>query len=114
MSPWRAYLLMLQGHTRWTGTHEEMISSDLHGAKSHEMDVETLAGGRDRSEDCTRERGGRFTRGNLTGLDPGWLCPLHHDVGLGRPMMSSSALGGFGGSCVPSGTCGRLLRPKKA
>jgi hypothetical protein len=91
------------------------------GLKAHQMDVETPAGGRDRSEDCIRERGGRFTRGSLAGLDPGGLCPFHHDVGLGRPMTSprspmtsSSVLGGFGGSCVPSGTCGRLLRPKKA
>jgi hypothetical protein len=84
------------------------------GLKAHQMDAETPAGGRDRSEDCTRERGGRFTRGNLVGLDPGWLCPFHHDVGLGMPMMSSNVLGCFGGSCVPSGMCGKFLRPKKA
>jgi hypothetical protein len=91
------------------------------GLKAHRMDVETLAGSRDRSEDCTKERGGCFTRGSLAGLDPGGLCPFHHDVGLGRPMTSprspmtsSSVLGCFGGSCVPSGMCGRFLRPKKA
>jgi hypothetical protein len=78
------------------------------------MDVETPAGGRDRSKDCTRERGGCSTRGNPTGLDLGGLCPFHHDVGLGRPMTSTNALGGFGDSCVPSGMCGRFLRPKKA
>ena len=61
---------MLQGHTRWTGTHGEMISSDLHGAKSHQMDVEIPARGRDRSWDCTRERGGRSTKDILEGLDP--------------------------------------------
>jgi hypothetical protein len=59
------------------------------GLKSHQMDVETPAGGRDRSKDCTRERGGCFTRGSLAGLDPRGLCPFHHDVGLGRPMTSS-------------------------
>jgi hypothetical protein len=33
MSPWRAYLLLMQDHARRTGTYGEMISSDLHGAK---------------------------------------------------------------------------------
>jgi hypothetical protein len=38
MSPWRAYLLMCRiipdGQVPyWTGTHGEMISSDLHGAE---------------------------------------------------------------------------------
>jgi hypothetical protein len=28
MSPWRAYLLLLQDHARQTGTYGEMISSD--------------------------------------------------------------------------------------
>jgi len=63
------------------------------GLKVHRMDAETPARGRDRSEDCTREREGCFTRGSLTGLDPGGLFPFHHDVGLGRPMTSSSVLG---------------------
>jgi hypothetical protein len=91
------------------------------GLKAHQMDVETPAGGRDRSEDCTGERGGRSTRGSLADPYPGGLCPFHQDVGLGRPMTSprtpmtsSSALEVLGGSCVPSGTCGRFLRPKKA
>jgi hypothetical protein len=85
------------------------------------MDVETPTRGRDRSGDCTRERGGCFTRDILEGLDPGGLCIFHHDVGLGRPMtsprspmMSPNIFGCFGGSCVPSGTCGRILRPKEA
>jgi hypothetical protein len=56
------------------------------------MDVETPARGRDRSGDCTKERGGRSTRDNLVGLDPGGLCLFHHDLGLGRPMMSPSVL----------------------
>jgi hypothetical protein len=61
-----------------------------------------------------RRGSGRDHLGGLAGLDPGGLCPFHHDVGLGRPMASSNVLGCFGGSCVPSGTCGWLLRPKKA
>jgi hypothetical protein len=84
------------------------------GMKAQQMDVETPTGGTDISQDFTRERGGGFTRGNLAGLDPGGLCPFHHDVGLGRPMMSSNVLGCFGDSCVSSGMCGRFLRPNKA
>jgi hypothetical protein len=84
------------------------------GLKVHQMDVETPAGGRDRSKDCTREIGRCFTRNSLAGLDPRGLCPFHHDVGLGWPMTSSNVLECFGGSCVPSGTCGRFLRPKEA
>jgi hypothetical protein len=42
----------VQDHARqtgiiWTGTHGEMISSDLHGDEAHQMDAETLSGGRD-------------------------------------------------------------------
>jgi hypothetical protein len=38
MSPWRAKFFDVQDHarrtgTKWTGTHGEMISSDLHGAE---------------------------------------------------------------------------------
>jgi hypothetical protein len=88
------------------------------GIKSDQMDVETPNGGRDRVEDCIRERGGGFTRGNLAGLELGGFCPFHHDVGLGSPMTSPMTSFGilrvFGGSCVPSGTFGRLFRPKKA
>jgi hypothetical protein len=91
------------------------------GIKSHQMDVETPAGGKDKSEDFIRERRERFTRGSLAGLEPGGLFHFHHDVGLRRhmtsprsPMTSSNILGGFGGSYVPSDTCGGILRPKKA
>jgi hypothetical protein len=35
------YLLLLQGHTQRTGTHGEMISSNLHRAKS--LDVIDIA-----------------------------------------------------------------------
>ena len=62
------------------------------GLKAHQMDVETPARGRDRSGVCTRERGGRSTKDNLAGLDPGGSCPFHHDVGLGRPMTSPNVL----------------------
>jgi hypothetical protein len=39
--------------------------------KSHQMDVKTLAGDRDISEDFIRDKGGCFTRGSLAGLDLG-------------------------------------------
>jgi hypothetical protein len=58
------------------------------GIKSHQMDVEAPARGKDGSEDCTRERGGCSTRDNPKGLDLGGSFPSHHDVGLGRPMTS--------------------------
>jgi hypothetical protein len=73
------------------------------GLKAHQMDVETPAGGRDKSEGLHRGRGGRSTRGSLADLYLGGLFPFHQDVGLGRPMTSprtlmtsSSACGGFG------------------
>ena len=73
------------------------------GLKSHQMDVETLEGGKDRSESFHRRRGGRSTKGIPIDLYLGGLFPFHEDVGLGRPMTSaktlmmlSSACGGFG------------------
>ena len=55
----------VQDHARqigtiWTGTHGEMISSDLHGAEDPtRWDAKTPSRGRDRAKDdqrvCTRE-----------------------------------------------------------
>jgi hypothetical protein len=88
------------------------------GLKAHQMDAETPAGGRDRSEGLHQGRGGRSTRGSLADLYPGGLCPFHQDVGLGRPMTSprtlmtsSNFVEVLGGSC---GTCGSFWRPKEA
>jgi hypothetical protein len=82
------------------------------------MDVETPAGGRDRTEGFAPEKR-TFHRGTLAEPYLGGLCPLHWNFGLGRPMtspripMTSSSivdvLGGSYGSC---GTCGSLERPK--
>jgi hypothetical protein len=44
MNPWRAYLL-LQDFARWTGTYGGMISSDLLGAESPQMNVVTTPRG---------------------------------------------------------------------
>jgi hypothetical protein len=55
--------------TKWTGTHGEMISSDLHGA---EEPIRWLLGphqgqrqDNDWSSLCTREEGGRFHPGRF-------------------------------------------------
>jgi hypothetical protein len=85
MSPWRAYLLLLQDHARWTGTYGEMISSDLHGTESPQMDVVTLARGREMSETFTGEKEGRFTKDTLADLDPRGSCSSTQTLALGGP-----------------------------
>jgi hypothetical protein len=67
------------------------------------MDVETPAGGRDRTKGFVAEKRRTFHRGIPAEPYPGGLCPLHWDVGLGRPktsprmpMTSSSSYGRFG------------------
>jgi hypothetical protein len=52
------------------------------------MDVETPAGGRDRTEGFAPEKRRTFHRGTLAEPYLGGLCPLHWNVGLGRPMTS--------------------------
>jgi hypothetical protein len=52
------------------------------------MDVETPTGGRDRTEGFAPEKRRTFHRGSLAEPYLGGLCPLHWDVGLGRPMTS--------------------------
>jgi hypothetical protein len=68
------YLLLLQDLARRTGTYGGMISSDLHGAESPQMDAVTPTRGRETPEDCTRKKEGRFLRDTLTGLDLGGLA----------------------------------------
>jgi hypothetical protein len=84
MSPWRAYLL-LQDHVRWTGTYGEMISSDLHGAESPQMDVVTPARGREMSETCTKKREGCLTGDTLGDLDLGGYFSSTWTLALGGP-----------------------------
>jgi hypothetical protein len=52
------------------------------------MDVETPAGGTDRTEGFAPERRRTSCRGTLTELDLGGLCPFQWNVGLGRPRTS--------------------------
>jgi hypothetical protein len=51
-----------------------MISSDLHGAESPQMDVVTPARGKKTSEICTKKKEGHHLGGTLTDLDPGGSC----------------------------------------
>jgi hypothetical protein len=69
------------------------------------MDVETPAGGRDKTEGLAPEKRRTFHRGTLAEPYLGGLSPLHWNVGLGRPMTSprmpmtsSSIYGRFGDS----------------
>jgi hypothetical protein len=52
------------------------------------MDVETLAGGIDRTDGFSLEKRRMFHRGTLPDPYLGGLFPLHWNVGLGRPMTS--------------------------
>jgi hypothetical protein len=83
------------------------------------MDAETPAGGRDWTEGFAQERR-TSCRGTLAELDLGGLCPLHWNVGPGRPrtspmmlMMSSIFVDVLGGRFGSVGTCGRLEKPKE-
>jgi hypothetical protein len=56
------------------------------------MDAETPAGGRDRTEGFAPEKRRTFHRGTLAKPDLGGLCPIHWNVGLGRPRTSPRRL----------------------
>jgi hypothetical protein len=84
------------------------------------MDVETPAGGRDRTEGFAQERRRTSCRGTPTELDLGGLCPFQWNVGLGRPrtspfmtMTSPSSMDALGDNWGSFGTCGRLEKPKE-
>jgi hypothetical protein len=73
MNPWRAYLL-LQELARWTGTHGGVISSDLHGAESPQMDVVAPARGKKTSEICMGRKKDVALGDTLADLDQGGSC----------------------------------------
>jgi hypothetical protein len=84
------------------------------------MDVETPAGGRDRTEGFAPEKRRTFHRGTLVEPYLGGLCPLHWNVGLGRPrtsprrpMTSSNLMDVLGGQSWQFRTYGRLEKPKE-
>jgi len=62
MSPWRAYLLLLQEFSRWIGTYGGMIRSDLHGDEIPTNGCCNPTRGEEKPED--------YTRDTLTDLDP--------------------------------------------
>jgi hypothetical protein len=70
MSPWRAYLLLLQDFSLWTGTYGGMIRSDLHGVESPTDGCCDPTRGKEKPEAGTRKKEGRCTRDTLTDLDP--------------------------------------------
>jgi hypothetical protein len=82
MNPWRAYLLLLQEFSRWTGTHGGMISSDLHGDEIPQMDDVTQARGKKTSETYTRKKEGRFPWRHFGRPRPRGIFLFHLDVDL--------------------------------
>jgi hypothetical protein len=89
----------VQDHARrqvpsWTGTHGEMISSDLHGAEEPIRWMETPSGGqiqdRDGSGALHQRRRGCSTRDTPTELDLEGMTLSQWNVGLGRPRTSPS------------------------
>jgi hypothetical protein len=56
------------------------------------MDVKTPAGGRDRTEGFAPKKRRMFHRGTQAEPYLGGLCPLHWNVGLGRPRTSPRRL----------------------
>jgi hypothetical protein len=84
------------------------------------MDVETPAGGRDMTGGFAPKKRRTFHRGTLAEPYLGGLCPLHWNVGLGRPKMSprrlmtsSNFMDILGRQSWQFGTCGRLEKPKE-
>jgi hypothetical protein len=74
----------------WTGTHGEMINSDLHGAEEpirgmmrpHQGEIQ------DRDGSGAKRRRGRSTKGTSANLDLGGMTLPQWNVGLGRPRTS--------------------------
>jgi hypothetical protein len=84
------------------------------------MDADTPAGVRDRTKGFSLEKRRMFHRGTLAEPYLGGLCPLHWNVGLGRPRMSprrpmtsSGFMDVLRRQSWQFGTCGRLERPKE-
>jgi hypothetical protein len=117
----------VQDHARrtgtiWTGTHGEMISSDLHGAEEPTRWMLRPHQGAETGQWLIRvlhrRRRGRSIRGTLAEPDLGGMTPFQWNVGLGRlrtspilTMTSSSFMDIHGGRLGSSGTCGMLERP---
>jgi hypothetical protein len=74
--------------TIWTGTHGEMISSDLHGAKEPTRWMLRPHKGEETGQWLIRvlyrRRRGRSIRGTLAEPSLGGMTPFQWNVGLGR------------------------------
>jgi hypothetical protein len=68
------------------------------------MDAETPTMGTHIPEACTEERGGRSTRDNLAGLDPGGPCPPTMMLALEGPRRHPVEVSSLRTTLV--GTCG--------
>jgi hypothetical protein len=84
------------------------------------MDVETPTRDKDRTKGLALGKRRTFYRGSLAEPYLEGLCPLHWNVGLGRPMtsprmamMSSNIVDVLGRQLWQCGTCGSLERPKE-
>jgi hypothetical protein len=113
---------MLDGQVpHWTGTHGEMISSDLHGAEEPtRWMLRPQQGAETGQRGLHQEKRRTFHRG--TSVEPylGGLSPLHKNVGLGRPrtsprmpMTSPNSMDVLGGNYGSFGMCGSLEKPKE-
>ena len=89
MSPWRAYLLLLQDHAWRTGTYGEMISSNLHRAKSPLNGCWDPSQGQTYTRGLHRRKRRMFHYRQLGRPGPMDLFPFHHDVGPWMPLKSS-------------------------
>ena len=83
----------VQDHARrtstiWTGTHGEMISSDLHGAEEPTRWMLRPHQGAEIGQWLIRvlhrRRRGRSIKGTPTGLDLGGMTPFQWNANLGR------------------------------
>jgi hypothetical protein len=107
--------------TNWTGTHWEMISSDLHGA---EEPIKWLMRPHQRGRDetmfdqgFTPEKKRMFYQRHFGGARPGGNNPFSVECWPWKlqnipiiTMTSSSLMVTFGGRLFSSGTCGMLER----
>jgi hypothetical protein len=97
--PMEGVVFDVQDHARragtiWTGTHGEMISSDLHGDEECiRWLLRPIRGagiGWCLTKVLHRRRRGRFTRGTLVEPDLGGMTPFQWNVDLGRLRASPS------------------------
>jgi hypothetical protein len=96
--PMEGVAFIVQDHTQrtgtiWTGSHGEMINSDLHGAEElTRLMPRPHPGGRDRTDTLHHKRRGRSTSGTPAQLDLGGLTHFQWDAGSRWPRKSPGGL----------------------